>query len=113
MAKAEPRSPAALVDPAVANCPGACPRPVADRVVLLSGVTVCTYCPAWKEETFALQVEAYAVLAMDSKPRRVAHLDAREQAYGPAYRARLSAVVLDSWERRRAAAAAAAEVAHG
>jgi hypothetical protein len=78
--------------------------PACATVVLLTGATVCSWCPAWKAETFDRQQEAYAVLAMANKPTRVAHLDAREAAFGPEYRRRLEATILETWERRRAAA---------
>lgn len=71
-------------------------------VVLLSGQTVCSFCPAWLQETFAREMEARAVLDMADKPTRLAHLDAREARFGAEYRRRLEAAVLGLWERRRA-----------
>lgn len=98
------QNPAALVDPEVACCAG-CSRledPSAPTVVLLSGVKVCTYCPAWLAETAARQFEALDVLDMADRQTRLAHLEAREREFGAEYRARLAAVVLETWERRRA-----------
>lgn len=99
------QNPAALVDPSVACC-GGCARledEAAPTVVLLSGVKVCTYCPAWKAETAARQFDALDVLDMADRETRLAHLEAREREFGPEYRARLSAVVLETWESRKAA----------
>lgn len=81
--------------------------PDCKTVVLLSGQTVCTYCSLWLEETRARQLEACAVLEMADKPTRLAHLAKREAEFGPEYRRRLEAVILQTWERRRAAAAGA------
>lgn len=102
-----PIEPQKLVDPEVACCAG-CARledAAAPTVVLLSGVRVCTYCPAWLAETAARQFEALNVLDMADRETRLAHLDSREREFGPEYRARLSAVVLETWERRKAATA--------
>lgn len=99
------QNPAALVDPEVACCAG-CVRledPGEPTVVLLSGVRVCSYCPAWLAETAARQFEALDVLDMPSRDARLAHLESREREFGAEYRARLSAVVLETWERRKAA----------
>lgn len=82
--------------------------PACNTVVLLSGATVCTYCPAWLQETLLRQNEAYRVLGMPTKAARQAFLAAREREFGPEYRRRLEAVILDTWERRRAAASGAA-----
>lgn len=89
----------------VACCAG-CSRlesPDEATVVLLSGVRVCTYCPAWLHETGMRQFEALNVLDMADRETRQAYLSERERLYGAEYRARLSAVVLETWERRRAA----------
>lgn len=103
--------PESLLDPEVACCAGCArlERPDCETVVLLSGVTVCTYCPAWLRETLARQQEAYTVLRMATREARLAHLESREAAFGKTYRDRLSAVVLETWERRRAAAAETAD----
>lgn len=77
--------------------------PACNTVVLLSGPTVCTWCPAWKEETRLRQDEAFAVLDMASKEVRLAFLARREAEFGSEYRRRLEAVVLQTWQRRRAA----------
>lgn len=76
-------------------------------VVLLSGQRVCTTCVAWLEETRLRQIEAFKVLDLPDKATRLAHLDAREREFGAEYRRRLEAVILSTWESRRAAAAAA------
>lgn len=77
-------------------------------VVLLSGQRVCTYCDSWRRECELRQIEAFAVLDMADRPTRLAHLEARERVYGAEYRRRLEAVILSTWESRRAAAASAA-----
>lgn len=79
--------------------------PDGQTVVLLSGATVCNYCPAWRSETMLRQQEAFRVLAMSSRDVRRNHLSAREREFGPEYRRRLEAVILETWERRRASAA--------
>ena len=91
------------------GCLGCSRLEVADAptVVLLSGQTVCSWCPDWREETRGREVEARAVLSMGSRDTRRAHLDRIEARHGHEYRRRLEAVVLGLWERRRAAAAAA------
>lgn len=97
--------PESLLDPVVACCAG-CSRLEREdcaTVVLLSGVRVCTYCPAWLRETLARQLEADRVLRMADKVDRQAFLARREQEFGAEYRSRLSAVILETWERRRAA----------
>jgi hypothetical protein len=104
-------NPAALVDPEVACCAG-CVR-LEDvgnpTVVLLSGIRVCTYCPAWLAETAARQFEALNVLDLSTREKRLAYLDERERLYGAEYRARLAAVVLETWDRRRGALAEPSE----
>lgn len=76
--------------------------PDCPTVVLLSGPTVCSWCPAWREETAAREVEARAILRMADRQTRLDHLAAREAAFGAEYRRRLEAVVLQLWEARRA-----------
>jgi hypothetical protein len=90
------------------GCLGCSRLEVADAptVVLLSGQTVCSWCPDWREETRGREVEARWLLTLSSKATRVAHLEKREAEFGPEYRRRLEAAVLGLWERRRAAAAA-------
>jgi hypothetical protein len=78
----------------------------APTVVLLTGRTVCTWCPGWLAETRDREVEARSILRMADKPTRVAHLARREAEFGSEYRRRLEATILGLWERRRAAAAA-------
>jgi len=82
--------------------------PACTTVTLLSGALVCSWCPAWREETHARQLEACAVLEMADKPTRLAHLAKREAEFGAEYRRRLEAVILQTWERRRAAASESA-----
>lgn len=98
----DPRS---LVDPEVACCAGCAKLEAADAttVVLLSGQSVCSSCPAWLTECGVRELEARRMLRMPDRAARVAHLDRREAEFGPEYRARLHAVVLDLWERRKAA----------
>lgn len=90
------------------GCLGCSRLEVADAptVVLLTGQTVCTWCPEWLAETRDREIEARAVLAMGAKTTRVAHLDRLEARHGAEYRRRLEAAILGLWERRRAAAAA-------
>lgn len=82
--------------------------PSSNTVVLLTGATVCSYCPAWREECRLRQLEAFRVLGMSNRDVRRSHLAAREQEFGAEYRRRLEAVILETWERRRAAASGAA-----
>lgn len=77
--------------------------PAIEQVVLLTGQTVCSYCPDWRDECRQRQIEADAVLAMVDKPTRLDHLAKREAEFGSEYRRRLEEVVLDTWKRRRAA----------
>lgn len=76
--------------------------PDCPTVVLLSGPTVCSWCPAWREETAAREVEARAILRMPDRNDRLAHLAKLEARHGAEYRRRLEAVVLQLWEARRA-----------
>lgn len=76
--------------------------PDCPTVVLLSGSTVCTWCPAWREETAAREVEAHAILRMVDRDTRLAHLETVEARHGAEYRRRLEATVLQLWEARRA-----------
>ena len=102
-------NPLTSIVPAPDGCLG-CARladPECNTVALLSGATVCTYCPAWLSETLLRQNEATRVLGMASRDARRAHLDAREREFGPEYRRRLEAVIMSTWERRRAAASGA------
>lgn len=80
--------------------------PDCTTVVLLSGATVCTWCPEWLAETRDRELEARSVLAMGSRDIRRNHLDRLEARHGAEYRRRLEAAVLGLWERRRAAMAA-------
>jgi hypothetical protein len=74
-------------------------------VVLLSGQTVCTSCVLWLIECRDRQEEAFAVLRMADRATRRAHLDRLEARHGAEYRRRLESVIIETWERRRAAAA--------
>lgn len=74
--------------------------PDCPTVVLLSGATVCTWCPAWREETAAREVEARAILRMADRQTRLDHLAKLEARHGAEYRRRLEAVVLQLWEAR-------------
>lgn len=77
--------------------------PACKTVVLLSGPTVCTYCPAWREETRERQEEANRVLGFIDRETSIAHLDEVERTRGAEARKRLEAVIMDAWRRRRAA----------
>lgn len=77
--------------------------PDAPTVTLLTGAVVCTWCDAWRAETLARQQEAYTVLVMHDRATRQAHLAKREAEFGPEYRRRLEAVILQTWEQRRRA----------
>lgn len=99
--RAEPLPPEQVMDLSCLGCQRLEDASV-PTVVLLSGQSVCNFCPAWLAETFAREVEALAVLEMADKPTRLAHLDAREARFGAEYRRRLEAAVLGLWERRRA-----------
>lgn len=81
--------------------------PDCQTVALLSGATVCSWCPAWREECASREVEARAILDMIDRDTRLAHLAKLEARHGSEYRRRLEAVVLQLWEARRARRAAA------
>lgn len=98
-------APSANPNAAVGSCAG-CSRLDAPTITLLSGAVACTWCPAWLVETRARQLEANAVLAMPDRANRQAHIAAREAEFGPEYRRRLEAVILQTWEARRRAASA-------
>ena len=80
--------------------------PAAPTVTLLSGAVCCSSCGAWLEETRQRQLEAHAVLRMPDRAARLEHLAWREAEFGPEYRRRLEAVILQTWEARRRAASA-------
>lgn len=80
--------------------------PAAPTVTLLSGAVCCTWCDAYRQECFDRQQEAYVVLRMSDRATRQAHLAKREAEFGPEYRRRLEAVILQTWEARRSAASA-------
>lgn len=105
-----PEFPNVPADPGAApdGCLG-CARledPAAPTVTLLTGAVVCTWCSAYRQECFDRQQEAYAVLAMADRAARLAHLARREAEFGPEYRRRLEAVIMQTWEQRRRAASA-------
>lgn len=104
MPKPEPViPPESRLDPEVACCAGCARLERSDcaTVRLLSGVEVCTYCPAWQRETLARQLEASFVLRMADRETRRDHIASRAAAFGQEYADRLSAVVLQTWEHRR------------
>lgn len=76
----------------------------AETVVLLSGQSVCSWCPAWRCEAAEREIEARALLRLPDRSARLDRLARLESQRGAEYRARLEAVVLAMWERRRAAA---------
>lgn len=78
-----------------------------NRVVLLSGSEVCTWCPAWKTECAERHQEALMVLRFHDRDVRIAHLARVESERGLVARERLAAEVLRIWEQRRAARAIA------
>jgi hypothetical protein len=101
--------PPAAPDAAPGGCLG-CSRlevPDAPTVTLLTGAVVCTWCPAYRLECHDRQVEAHAVLRMPDRPTRLAHLARREAEFGSEYRRRLEAVILQTWEARRASSTGA------
>lgn len=77
----------------------------AQVVTLVSGQEVCSWCPSWRDETKVRQEEAYAILRMADRETRREHLAKLERRHGAEYRRRLEAVVMETWERRRAAVA--------
>ena len=88
-----------------------CPRlalPNCTTVVLLSGATVCSWCPAHREECASREVEARAILRMVDRSTRIRHLETLEARHGSEYRRRLESVVLQLWEARRSRNAAPA-----
>lgn len=80
----------------------------APSVTLLAGQQVCTYCPAWLEECRLRQLEAFQVLDLPDVYTRRHWLESREREFGAEYRRRLEAVILSTWQSRRAAADAEA-----
>jgi hypothetical protein len=96
--------PSSLVDPSVACCAG-CAKledESVPTVVLLSGASVCSWCPAWLRETQARHVEAQQVLGMVDRDTRQAHLAKRAADFGAEYRRRLEAVIMEIWNARQA-----------
>lgn len=74
----------------------------AATVVLANGGgTVCTWCPAWREECATRHSRVEDILRMSSKEERHEELDRHEAAYGKVSRERLAAEVLRVWEERR------------
>jgi len=91
-----------MTDPAT-ECAG-CARleTDAETVTLLTGAVVCTWCPAWREETRLRHEEAVWVLSMVDRETRQAHLAKREAVFGAEYRRRLEAVIMEMWHARQA-----------
>ena len=87
------------------TCDGACARLAAGgaSVVLASGETACTWCPAWRLECHERETTARAILRMADKQTRQVYLSGLESRLGPEYRARLERVILEIWRRQRAA----------
>lgn len=75
-------------------------------VTLLSGATVCTSCPAWREECGDRAKDVHRVLALSCREDRQTYLDAYGQERGQEALERLKAGVIQTWELRRAARAA-------
>ena len=109
-----------------AACPSGSPCAYAGRadvgtVTLLSGVTCCSWCAAWRQECFDRATEAYAVLRLPDRDSRRARLDTYEanarldavrlgvpaDAYAAEARRRVEAAVLALWHARREAAMSA------
>ena len=109
-----------------AACPSGSPCAYTGRagvgvVTLLSGVTCCSWCAAWRQECLDRANEAYAVLRLPDRETRRARLDTYEanarldaarlgvpdDAYAAESRRRVEAAVLALWHARRDAAMAA------
>ena len=113
-----------------AACPSGSPCAYAGRagvgaVTLLSGVTCCSWCAAWRQECLDRANEAYAVLRLPDRETRRARLDtyeanARDDAirrraelaplspdeFAAESRRRVEAAIMALWHARRAAAMA-------
>lgn len=108
-----------------AVCPSGSPCAYAGRagvgaVTLLSGVTCCSWCAAWRQECLDRANKAYAVLRLPDRETRRARLDTYEanarldavrlgvpaDAYAAESRRRVEAAVMALWHARRAAAMA-------
>jgi len=103
----EPIDPVALLTLHVPEQCGGCARleSEAPSVTLLAGQVVCTYCPAWQEETRLRQIEAYQVLDLPDRATRQNWLAKREHEFGAEYRRRLEAVIMATWKRQQASTA--------
>lgn len=108
-----------------AACPSGSPCAYAGRagvgaVTLLSGVTCCSWCAAWRQECLDRANEAYAVLRLPDRETRRARLDAYEanarldavrlgvpaDAYAAESRRRVEAEIMAIWRSRQAAVSA-------
>lgn len=93
-----------------AQSPASC-RYVLERgasvITLADGRECCSWCPAWLAETADRAQEARRILRLADRESRRAALGRVEMVRGPEHRRRLDAVILETWERARAAANAA------
>lgn len=108
-----------------AACPSGSPCAYAGRagvgaVTLLSGVTCCSWCAAWRQECLDRANEAYAVLRLPDRETRRARLDTYEanarldaarlgvpaDAYAAEARHRVEAEIMAIWRSRQAAVSA-------
>jgi hypothetical protein len=71
-------------------------------VTLLSGQTVCSWCPHWRMKTGGRQQEANEVLRMVDRDTRRTFIASRRAEFGDEYADRLEAVVLATWKARLA-----------
>ena len=71
-------------------------------VTLLSGATVCTWCPAWQRETAHRAMVANRILALGSLTQRRAALALLSEELGIDYGERLEAAVRQIWALRKA-----------
>lgn len=76
--------------------------PACNTVVLLTGETVCSWCPEWRVECATRETEARAVLRLPTKDERLSYLATLELAHGTEFRRRVEVAVLDLWELKKA-----------
>lgn len=95
------------LDKTKAECSG-CQRLEGDDALIvelgLTGCTVCTHCPAWRDECLDRHKDAMSVLMLNSKDQRRAYVEARRGDAGDVIASRLETAVREEHARRRAAA---------
>lgn len=67
---------------------------------MLTGESVCTYCPQWKAECLKRDQSARVVLGIGSVARRRAWIDDYGAQFGPEAQRRLETVVRSLWAAR-------------